>query len=79
MWFVSFVVAECLKFSLVNCDGGEKDDQHRADAMITNLPGTSSSEKEGEGRKTERERGWGGGREREREREEEEEEEKKQV
>ena len=32
-----------MKLSLVNCDGGQKDDSHRPDAMVTNLPNTTSS------------------------------------
>ena len=32
-----------MKLSLVNCDGGQKDDNHRPDAMVTNLPNTTSS------------------------------------
>ena len=33
--------------SLVKCDGGQKDEGHRPDAVLTNLPNTSSSEREG--------------------------------
>lgn len=40
---VSLRLGECMKLSLVNCDGGQKDDNHRPDAMVTNLPNTTSS------------------------------------
>ena len=57
-------VAECLKLSLVSCDGGEKDESHRSDAMITNLPGSSTSERERrEGGREGRRQGVEGGRE----------------
>lgn len=31
----------------MKCDGGQKDEGHRPDAVLTNLPNTSSSEREG--------------------------------
>ena len=43
------LIAECLKLSLVKCDGGQKDEGHRADSMFTNIPSTSSSEEGGGG------------------------------
>ena len=45
MCAIFFIVdlGECMKLSLVNCDGGQKDDSHRPDAMVTNLPNTTSS------------------------------------
>ena len=45
MFFTS-ILAECLKLSLVKCDGGQKDEGHRPDAVLTNLPNTSSSTRE---------------------------------
>ena len=43
------LIAECLKLTLVKCDGGQKDEGHRADSMFTNIPSTSSSEEGGGG------------------------------
>ena len=40
--FIAYV-AECLKLSLVSCDGGQKDENHRPDSMLSNQPNTSSS------------------------------------
>ena len=37
------LTAEYFRLTLLKCDGGQKDEGHRADAMLTNLPNTSSS------------------------------------
>lgn len=43
--FITVLTAECLKLSLVKCDGGQKDTTHQPECMLSNDINNSSASK----------------------------------